>query len=117
MKIKRFIASSLILIIVTSSMGFYCNGFSQDLTTYKDAQSATATQLVADTQDPSHEFREGFKTNHTTQVNTISVSFIFAASQCTFEAIRYSQYEAYLRKQLFQRPSSKLFLDFRSLII
>ena len=116
MKLKRTIACSLIYIIVMSSMGFYCVGISRDVPTYKDTQLG-ATQLVADSQDPSHEFREGFKTNHTTQVNSTSFSYVFIASQCTFKVVRYSQYEAYLQKQLFQRPSAKLFLDFRSLII
>ena len=117
MKIKRLIAINLIFIVILSSMGFYCITISQDVLSYNDVQSSSATQLVADTQDPSHEFREGFKTNHTTQSSSVTSGFFHVASQCSFQLVKHAQYEAYQQNLLSYLPSAKLFLDFGALII
>lgn len=117
MKAKKIIAFSLTCIILLSSMGFYSLGFSGNQTIFKINPAASATQLVADSQDPSHEFRESFKTNNTAQSNTFSYNFFYSTGKNSFEIICFAQYNTYLQKQLFQRPSSKLFLDFGSLII
>ena len=116
-KLKRIAALSLIFIVILSSMGFYSLESSRNQTTFKDYQTTTATQLIADGQDPSHEFRESFKTNHASQSNTFSYNFFYSTGKNSFEIICFAQYNTYLQKQLFQRPSSKLFLDFGSLII
>ncbi len=118
-KFKRIIAFNLIFIVVLSSIGYCGLISSQHINDSKSSieQFPASTQLIADTQDPAHEFREGFKTNHATQTGTTTYGFLFEASQFTFKSIRSAQYCAYLKKQLIQRVHSKLFLDFHSLII
>lgn len=118
-KFKRIIALNLIFIVILSSIGYCGLISSQDSNNFKSSikQFPSSTQLIADTQDPAHEFREGFKTNQATQTGTTTYPFLFEASQFTFKSIRSAQYCAYLKKQLIQRSPSKLFLDFKSLII
>ena len=98
-------------------MGFYSLEFSRNQTTFKDYQTATATQLIADGQDPSHEFRESFKPNQSAQGRLLSHNFFYEASQNTFQIIRYARYKSYQKKNFNQRPPEELFIDFRSLII
>ena len=117
MKFKRTIALVLVYIVVLSSIGFTSVEFSKDFHSFRDNQSTSATQLIADSQDPSHEFREGFKVHHTSQARTASLSFLYVASQFVFQTVRHAQYESYLQKRLVQHSSLQLFLDFRSLII
>ncbi len=116
-KIKRVIAFNLLVIVILSSMGFYSTVHTSDEATIKDNSSPNSTQLVTNGQDPSHEFRESFKINHASQSKTVSYNFFCAVYESSFEIICYAQYDSYLQKQLFESPSSKLFLDFRSLII
>ena len=116
-KFKKIIALSLVSIVVLSSVGLNSFGFSTVQTSSKDTQSTSVTQFVVDDQDPSHEFREGFMEEQTSQSKTASCSSLFEASQFVFQSTRSAQYDSYLQRRLTQHPSVKLFLDFRSLSI
>ena len=82
-------------------------------------QSPASTQLIANTQDASGEFRETAKVNASSEStsNSENANFIRVTSLLSFKVIRLAQYNSYLQKQLLQRPSLKLYLDQRSLII
>lgn len=119
-KFKRTIALNLLIIVVLSTIG---NGL---LSTQRDSsfkpdleQSPAATQLIANIQDATNEFREAAKVNGAPESISSSETskFINQGSLLTFRVIRVAQFNSYLQKQLLQSPTLKLYLDHRSLII
>jgi len=119
-KFKRHIALNLLIIVVLSTIG---NGL---LSTQRDSsfkpgleQSPAATQLIANIQDATNEFRETTKINGAPESisNSETSKFINQGSLLTFRVIRVAQFNSYLQKQLLQSPTLKLYLDHRSLII
>jgi hypothetical protein len=119
-KLKRIIALSLLIIVVLSTIGSGLvssqrdGGFKPSLD-----QSPFSTQLIANIQDGSDEFRETAKVNGASESISSSETskFINEVSLLTFKVIHVAQFNSYIQKQLLQRPSLKLYLDQRSLII
>ena len=86
---------------------------------YKPAfeQSHASTQLIATIQDASEEFRETSKVNSASEASSERSNFIKETILHSFNIVSVAQYNSYVEKQLLQRPSSRLYLDQRSLII
>ena len=116
-KAKQFISVILLFIVILSSIGYAGICSPQNETAFKNNQSATATQLIADNQEPANEFRENFKTIAVSNAHTSPYNIHFEASQFAYKTICFAQYDSYLHKRLSQNTSEKLFLNFGSLII
>lgn len=99
-------------------MGFYSLELSQNLTTIKCSKLTCSIQFIADSEDPSQQFRESFKTNTgSTHVGSATFNLRYSLIQSTFKNIRHSQQNAFLQKQLAQQSPTSLYFDFRSLLI
>lgn len=118
-KFKKITAFILIFVVILSSIGFCGWICSQDsyATKVQYEQSATSTQLIAHTPNASHEFRETTEVTLSFENTSQTPNSISEISQLSFRVIHWAQYDSYSQRQLFQRPSSRLFLDLGSLII
>lgn len=119
-KFKRIISVNLLLIVVLSSMGGGLISSQQNVGCKSTLEkSPLNTQFIANIKDSSEEFRETARVNGTSDsVSTSEIfKFINQISLLHFTVINSAQHNAYVQKQLVQRPSLKLYLDQRSLII
>ncbi|MEJ0054864.1 MAG: hypothetical protein WDN75_03955 [Bacteroidota bacterium] len=109
---KRVISVALILLTLLCSSEV----FSQIDPVVKD-KADTETQYAEFSQDVSQEFREGFKLGFSEEDRSTSHGICSSAVNFAFQTVAYLEYRGHQKEFLSRRSSTKLFIDFGSIII
>jgi hypothetical protein len=116
-EIKRFLSIALIFVVLSSNLGFSIDISSDNLTIKEHSYPTHTTQLAEDVQDAVQVFRENLKIAVSTVTKVGALNFYPNTGLCFRSRIWNARCFYYLQKQLSQKPSGKLFLEFRSLLI
>jgi hypothetical protein len=111
-KIKKILSISLIFLTLLCSSEV----FSQIDRTLK-YQANEETEFGGFSQDAPQEFRESFKIILSEESRSNSGFILDNSTFFTFNTVSYWRYQSYLKAYLSKKSSSKLFIDFGSIII
>jgi hypothetical protein len=104
-------------VVLLSSTGYSQDLFSQGPSFQTQHAAIQGPQLAEDAQDAIQVFRETLKISVSSETRIASFNLVENSVRLIYTVTHHAKYNSYLLSQLSQKPSEKLFLEFRSFLI